>query len=46
VDVLAGHVPQPRDENVRLNLRLFAGQAPSHEGELEVAFSGFEFEPL
>jgi hypothetical protein len=39
------NVPQPGGENVRLNLWLFEGKAPSDGQELEVIFSKFEFQP-
>jgi hypothetical protein len=38
--------PQPGNENVRINLWLFRGRAPSDEKELEVVLSKFEFQPI
>lgn len=39
-------VPQTGDENVRLNLWLFNGQAPARQQEVEVIISQFQFVPL
>ena|SRR5436190_21080648 len=38
-------VPQPGDENVRMNLWLFNGAAPTNHQEVEIVIKSFSFVP-
>ena len=39
-------VPQTGDENIRLNLWLFNGNAPTNSSEVEFIIKSFQFVPL
>jgi hypothetical protein len=39
-------VPPSQDEQIRINLWLFGGQAPLDGQPVQVRFSGFAFSPL
>jgi len=41
-----GDVPQTGDENIRINLWLFNGNAPTDSGEVEFIIKSFQFVPL